>query len=93
MSRCIVLSGREVSDFVYKDLKSRVNDLAKRSIRPGLAAILVGENPASEIYIKMKTKRFRNMGMRTKTFRIPIDVKQSQLLKLIEKNNRNKTGY
>ena len=89
MSRCIVLSGREVSDFVYKDLKSRVNDLAKRSIRPGLAAILVGENPASEIYIKMKTKRFRNMGMRTKTFRIPIDVKQSQLLKLIEKNNND----
>ena len=89
MSRFIVLSGKEVSDFVYRDLKSRVNDLAKRNIQPGLAAILVGENPASKIYIKMKTKRFHSMGMRTETFRMPIDVKQNQLLKLIEKINND----
>ncbi len=89
MSRYIVLSGKEVSDFVYRDLKSRVNDLAKRNIQPGLAAILVGENPASKIYIKMKTKRFHSMGMRTETFRMPIDVKQNQLLKLIEKINND----
>ena len=89
MNRYIELSGKEVSEFVYKDLKVRVNHLIKRNVQPGLAAILVGDNPASKIYIKMKTKRFHSMGMRTETFRMPIDVKQNQLLKLIEKINND----
>ena len=55
MHNCTILSGKEVSDHVYRSLQDRVELLFENNIRPGLAAVLVGENPASKIYIKMKT--------------------------------------
>ena len=92
MKNYTVLSGKEVSDYVYSQLKVRVELLKNKNVQPGLAAILVGENPASKIYIKMKTKRFHEMGLKTETFRMPIDVGQNQLLKLIDKIN-NDTNF
>jgi len=89
MKNYTVLSGKEVSDYVYSQLKIRVELLKNKNIQPGLAAILVGDNPASKIYIKMKTKRFHEMGLKTETFRMPIDVGQNQLLKLIKKINND----
>ena len=87
MKKCTILSGKEVSEHVYSQLKIRVDSLKKINIQPGLAAILVGSNPASKIYIKMKTKRFHSMGMKTETFKMSVDVKESHLLELIEKIN------
>ena len=58
MKKCTILSGKEVSEHVYSQLRTRVDSLKKIKIQPGLAAILVGSNPASKIYIKMKTKDF-----------------------------------
>ena len=89
MKKCTILSGKEVSEHVYSQLKIRVDSLKNRNIQPGLAAILVGSNPASEIYIKMKTKRFHRMGMKTETFKLSVDVKESHLLELIEKINND----
>ena len=89
MKKCTILSGKEVSEHVYSQLKIRVNSLRNKNIQPGLAAILVGSNPASKIYIKMKTKRFHSMGMKTETFKMSVDVKESHLLELIEKINND----
>ena len=89
MKKCTILSGKEVSEHVYGQLKIRVDSLRNKNIQPGLAAILVGSNPASKIYIKMKTKRFHSMGMKTETFKMPVDVKESHLLELIEKINND----
>ena len=89
MKKCTILSGKEVSEHVYSQLKTRVDSLKKINIQPGLAAILVGSNPASKIYIKMKTKRFHSMGMKTETFKMSVDVKESHLLELIEKINND----
>ena len=89
MKKCTILSGKEVSEHVYSQLKTRVDSLKKINIQPGLAAILVGSNPASKIYIKMKTKRFHSMGMKTETFKLSVDVKESYLLELIEKINND----
>ncbi len=89
MKKCTILSGKDVSEHVYSQLKIRVNSLKKINIQPGLAAILVGINPASKIYIKMKTKRFHSMGMKTETFRLSVDVKESHLLELIKKINND----
>ena len=89
MKKCTILSGKEVSEHVYSQLKTRVDSLKKINIQPGLAAILVGSNPASKIYIKMKTKRFHSMGMKTETFKLSVDVKESHLLELIEKINND----
>ena len=50
MKKCTILSGKEVSEHVYSQLKIRVDSLRNKNIQPGLAAILVGDNPASKIY-------------------------------------------
>ena len=52
-----ILSGKEVSRKVYSDLTPRIDSLKKQGIIPGLAVILVGENPSSKIYVKSKTKK------------------------------------
>ena len=89
MQNYTVFSGRDVSDHVYKSLHYRVHALKNKNIQPGLAAILLGDNPASEIYIKMKTKKFHELGLKTKTFRLPKNCTQSELIELIQKINKD----
>ena len=52
-----ILSGIEASKALYSSLESRISNLKNHGIVPGLAAVLVGSNPASEIYVKNKTKK------------------------------------
>ena len=82
MHNYTVLSGKDVSDHVYKSLLNRVQVLKNKNIQPGLAAILIGENPASEIYIKMKTKKFHDLGLNTKTYRLPKECAQAELIEM-----------
>tara|TARA_B100001248_G_scaffold244286_1_gene213221 strand:- start:551 stop:1432 length:882 start_codon:yes stop_codon:yes gene_type:complete len=89
MNNYTVFSGKVVSDHVYKSLKYRVQVLKNKDIQPGLAAILLGDNPASEIYIKMKTKKFHELGLKTKTFRLPKECTESELIELIQKINKD----
>ncbi|MEE8478898.1 MAG: tetrahydrofolate dehydrogenase/cyclohydrolase catalytic domain-containing protein, partial [Candidatus Neomarinimicrobiota bacterium] len=55
MPKTKILSGKEVSAAVYNDLQPRISKLKQKGITPGLAVILVGENPASQAYIRSKT--------------------------------------
>ena len=57
-----ILSGLEASKALYSSLESRISDLKGHGIIPGLAAVLVGNNPAYEIYVKNKTKKFEYLG-------------------------------
>ena len=93
MHNCTILSGKEVSDHVYRNLQDRVELLFENNIRPGLAAVLVGENPASKIYIKMKTKKFHNLGLKTKTFKLSVDCSQEELIQVIEKINNDSSFH
>ena len=89
MHNCTILSGKEVSDHVYRKLQNRVELLFKNKIQPGLAAVLVGENPASKIYIKMKTKKFHKLGLKTETFKLSAKCSQNELIQVIEKINND----
>ncbi|MFL3005594.1 MAG: bifunctional 5,10-methylenetetrahydrofolate dehydrogenase/5,10-methenyltetrahydrofolate cyclohydrolase [Candidatus Neomarinimicrobiota bacterium] len=93
MHNCTILSGKEVSDHVYRNLQDRVELLFENNIRPGLAAVLVGENPASKIYIKMKTKKFHNLGLKTETFKLSVDCSQEELIQVIEKINNDSSFH
>ena len=93
MHNCTILSGKEVSDHVYRNLRDRIEYLLKNNIQPGLAAVLVGENPASKIYIKMKTKKFHNLGLKTKTFKLSVDCSQEELIQVIEKINNDSSFH
>ena len=82
-----ILSGIEASKALYSSLEGRISHLKDHGVTPGLAAVLVGNNPASEIYVKNKTKKFESLGLKTNLFRLNEDVSEKELLSLIEKLN------
>ena len=82
-----ILSGLEASKALYSSLESRISHLKDHDIVPGLAAVLVGNNPASEIYVKNKTKKFESLGLKTDVFRLEETVSEDELLSLISKLN------
>ena len=82
-----ILSGIEASKALYNSLEDRIAILKKQSIIPGLAAVLVGNNPASEIYVRNKTKKFEALGLKTDLFRLDENISEEELLSLIDKLN------
>jgi len=84
-----ILSGLEASKALYSSLESRISHLKDHGIVPGLAAVLVGNNPASEIYVKNKTKKFESLGLKTDVFRLEESVSEDELLSLISKLNND----
>lgn len=84
-----ILSGLEASKALYSSLESRINVLKDHGIIPGLAAVLVGNNPASEIYVKNKTKKFESLGLKTDVFRLEEKVSEDELLSLIARLNND----
>jgi methylenetetrahydrofolate dehydrogenase (NADP+)/methenyltetrahydrofolate cyclohydrolase len=82
-----ILSGLEASKALYSSLEDRIAELKKHNIVPGLAAVLVGNNPASEIYVRNKTKKFEALGLKTELYRLNENVSDEELLSLIDKLN------
>ena len=90
MSDLLTLSGKDVSSSVYKGLSERIHALREKGITPGLAVVLVGEDPASQVYVRSKTRTFKKLDLFTQTYRLPNDTSQDKLLGLIaELNNDN----
>ena len=87
MTETKILSGKEVASAVYDDLSSRIDRLTSKKITPGLAAVLVGDDPASQVYVRNKRRRFENMGLLGETFRMGDDSSESDVLTLINDLN------
>lgn len=84
-----ILSGREVSNSVYAALKDRITTLKSQSIIPSLAVIIVGEDPASQVYVRNKTRQFSNHGLFSDTITYRSDITQDVLLSKIYELNMN----
>jgi len=82
-----VIDGKRIGDEVRTELKPRISKLAGEGVAPGLAAVLVGENPASQLYVKMKGKASEEMGMAHWTIELPSDVPEARLLQEIGRLN------
>lgn len=86
----ILLDGKKIAQEIRSELKIEIDKLkAEGRNVPGLVAILVGNNPASEIYVKSKTKDCNEIGMRTFTEKLPEDISEVKLIELIESYNKN----
>jgi len=83
------LSGKEVSNSVYAALKDRITTLKSQSIIPSLAVIIVGEDPASQVYVRNKTRQFSNHGLFSDTITYSSDLTQDVLLSKIYELNKN----
>jgi len=93
MSEPIILSGKEVSASVYESLKDKIENLRNNQIIPGLAVVLVGEDPASQVYVRSKTRTFNKLDLFTKTYKLPTETSQNELLELIEELNYDNTYH
>jgi methylenetetrahydrofolate dehydrogenase (NADP+)/methenyltetrahydrofolate cyclohydrolase len=74
-------------------LHARIDALKSKQITPGLAAILIGENPASQIYIRNKTKKFDSLGLKSEIYRLEEGVSEEELLRLINQINNDDTFH
>ncbi len=83
-----IISGKEVAAQIREELKQEIDGLKHKKIVPGLAVILVGENPASVSYVTAKERACHEIGIFSDDNRLAADCSQQQLLDLIhEKNN------
>lgn len=84
-----ILSGKELSQEIRQELKQDVADLIAEGTKPGLVVILVGEDPASSIYVNNKEKACQELGIHSQVIRLKEDTTQQELLKLIDDYNEN----
>jgi len=84
-----VIDGKAIAEAVRADLRPRLDRLRARGVVPGLAALLVGENPASRLYVRMKGKACEEMGMAHWTFELPDDIPEPKLLDEVHRLNRD----
>ena len=84
-----ILDGKAVSQRIKDELKEEVSALKNAGINPGLAVIIVGEDPASRIYVNNKKKACEYIGVKSFEYALPGDTTQEELVKLVEELNEN----
>ena len=89
MSEPLILSGKDVSQSVYTSLLNRISILKDQNITPGLAVVIVGEDTASQVYVRSKTKKFKQLNLNTESFKLPDSTSEDELLNLIDGLNEN----
>jgi methylenetetrahydrofolate dehydrogenase (NADP+)/methenyltetrahydrofolate cyclohydrolase len=82
-----ILNGNRVRDEIKAELKPRVDQLAAHGRPPGLAVVLVGHNPASEIYVRHKIKACADLGIYSETVTPPASVSTEELLAIVGELN------
>ena len=85
----VVLDGKQMSASLRADIAGRVQSLKEKGVTPGLAVILVGNDPASEIYVRNKGNGCREVGMYSETVTLPGDTDQTVLEGEIDRLNRD----
>ncbi len=89
MSDYRLIDGRAAAEKVYRELRDEIAILAGRGIRPGLAVVLVGDDPASRAYVRSKDKMCRELGLHSVKLELPAETTQNELLDQVEELNRD----
>lgn len=86
----LLLEGKSVSKALRANVKNEIEALCAKVRRaPGLAVILVGEDPASQVYVRNKEKACEEVGIISHSYRLPADMDQNKLIELIKELNNN----
>jgi methylenetetrahydrofolate dehydrogenase (NADP+)/methenyltetrahydrofolate cyclohydrolase len=83
-----IIDGRTIAEKVYVDLRREIAQLKSKGITPGLAVVLVGDNPASRAYVRSKDKMSRELGLHSVKLELPAMTTQEELLAHVEDLNR-----
>ncbi|PYJ11147.1 MAG: bifunctional methylenetetrahydrofolate dehydrogenase/methenyltetrahydrofolate cyclohydrolase FolD [Verrucomicrobia bacterium] len=84
-----LIEGRKIAEKVYADLRTEIAGMKERGLTPGLAVVLVGDNPASRAYVRSKDKMCRDLGLHSVKLELPTETTQSELLARVEELNRD----
>ncbi len=84
-----LIDGRTVAEKVYTDLRREIAGLKAKGVTPGLAVILVGDNPASRAYVRSKDRMCRELGLHSVKLELPASTTQAELLDRVQELNRD----
>jgi len=84
-----LIDGRAIAEKVYVDLRTQIAELKSKGVTPGLAVVLVGDNPASRTYVRSKDKMSRELGLHSVKLELPASTTQSELLSRVDELNRD----
>ena len=88
-----IIDGRKLSDRLREDIRSRVENLKQKCITPGLAVILVGNDPASAVYVRNKERACGKVGIRSQVIKLDENTSQEALLEYIYRLNADETVH
>ena len=88
-----IIDGKSLAAAVRAAQKGTVDSLAARGVRPGLAAVLVGNDPASRVYVRNKARACEETGVRSETHEFPDDVSENALMACIARLNADRTVH
>lgn len=86
----LIIDGKKVSTEVKEQVRLETLELAKKGIKPGLAVIIVGDDPASRVYVNNKKKACEAVGFLSREYALPATTTQEELLSLVEELNNDK---
>ena len=82
-----LIDGRAIAEKVYVDLRREIAELKAKGVTPGLAVVLVGDDPASRAYVHSKDKMCRKLGLHSLKLELPASTTQTELLNRVEELN------
>ncbi|MGQ9588580.1 MAG: bifunctional methylenetetrahydrofolate dehydrogenase/methenyltetrahydrofolate cyclohydrolase FolD [Thermoplasmata archaeon] len=84
-----IISGNEIAKSIRAEIKAEVAKMKAKGIEPGLVVIIVGEDPASQVSVRTKGEACNELGICSATVRLPASTTEGELLKLIDRYNRD----
>ncbi|GIO97626.1 bifunctional protein FolD [Paenibacillus lautus] len=87
MTAATIISGKQISEEIRKGIALEVEQLSKQNVRPGLAVVLVGDDPASHVYVRNKEKACQDLGFYSEVHRLSAESSQEEVLALVDKLN------
>ena len=89
----MIIDGKKIAQDLRERLKKEINQLSASSIKPGLAVILIGDDPASHIYVKNKERYAKEIGINSKVLRFDTSIQEKNLIKEIHQLNNDKSFH
>jgi methylenetetrahydrofolate dehydrogenase (NADP+)/methenyltetrahydrofolate cyclohydrolase len=88
-----IIDGTAIGKQIREELKDEVAALRAKGVVPGLTVVLVGEDPASQVYVRSKGKAADELGMKSDTIRLPVETPEAELLALLDRLNADRAVH
>ena len=85
-----IIDGKIISGLLVEKVSAGIFELTKKDIKPTLAVVLIGDDPASQVYVRNKKIMCEKVGIQSVEYKFGVDIKESELLSLIDSLNRDK---